>query len=100
MRTKKKILLTVDEEIIKMAEEVMLKDFIDTPSQLFTRLVLAEHRAMNVKRGRPLKENNQDQPKEESQEEEADVWWEGDDMNEGRFMTKTEYEARKMSQGN
>lgn len=39
-KTKKKVLLTLDEDIISLANEEMKKEYLGSLSQLFTRLVL------------------------------------------------------------
>ena len=102
MIAKKRILITLNQDVVDMMEDLMEKNYVDTSSQMVTRLIVAEHQAMEQrpKRGRPLKDGAVSSKEETSPLEEGMVWWEGDDMNPPRYMTKEEYETRMIGRQN
>lgn len=102
MIVKKRILITLNEDVEKMLQDIMERNYIDTTSQAITRLIVAEYQLADQKpkRGRPLKDENKKSTEETSPQDEDMVYWEGDDMNPPRYMTREEYETRIMSHQN
>lgn len=81
---KRKFLVTASDKVLPLVNELIESDFLESPSQLFNKLVVEEWKRRQSKIGRPKKEDK------DTENNEGKVWIEGDDMNPGRWVTEAE----------